>query len=308
MAAGGTELTHAQLIKRLPSEILDKVQIVSRPTNLVPEKLNVLWMQDMPGDAPFLAEKKERDKFDGIVFVSSWQQTMFNLNMGVPFAESTVIKNAIEPIPQFEKNNKSEIRLIYHPTPHRGLELLVPVFIELTKRYRNLHLDVFSNFDIYGWGDLNEGYEALYEQCRNHPQITYHGFQPNDVVREALRHAHIFSYPCIWRETSCMSAMEAMSAGCLVVAPDYGALPETLANFNVRYDWTENFNVHKQRFFDVMCESIETFWDEDVQERLRLQKVYADMHYGWDDRKFQWEDFLRNLKPKVKVRGAINWM
>lgn len=308
MAFGGTELAYEKLITNINPSLLENIQIVNRPTELEEGKRHVLWAQDMPGDMPFLANKKDREKFDAIVFVSSWQQTVFNLNMGISFAESTIIKNAIEPIDKCEKTKSGQIRLIYHPTPHRGLEILVPTFIELAKRYNNLHLDVFSNFDIYGWGTLNKNYETLYEQCRAHPQITYHGFQPNHVVREALRHAHIFSYPCIWRETSCMSAMEAMSAGCLVVAPDYGALPETLANFNVRYDWSENFNVHGQHFFDAMCESIETFWDDDVQKKLKLQKEYADMHYGWGTRKLQWEDFLGNLKPKKVVKGTINWM
>ena len=41
--------------------------------------------------------------------------------------------------------------------------------------------------------------------------MTYHGFKPNDVVRKALSEAHIFAYPSIWVETSCISAIEAMS-------------------------------------------------------------------------------------------------
>lgn len=308
MAHGGTELAHNQLVKRIDKSILDSVQVVSRPENLESDKKHVLWMQDMPGDAPFLANKQDREKFDSIVFVSSWQQSVFNMNMGVPFSESTVIKNAIEPIEPHAKPDDGKIRLIYHPTPHRGLAILVPVFIELAKKYDFLHLDVFSNFDIYGWGHLNKEFEELYEQCRNHPQITYHGFQPNDVVREALKTSHIFAYPCIWRETSCMAAMEAMSAGCLIVAPDYGALPETLANFNIRYDWTEDFSVHAQRFFVSLSYAIESLQSEQTQNRLKAQKAYADMHYSWDDREAQWTTFLSNLQPKIPKRSLINWM
>lgn len=308
MTAGGTELAHAQLIKRLPKDIADKFQIVSRPTDLDPEKPKILWMQDMPGDAPFLAEAHERRKFAGIVFVSSWQQTIFNVNMGVPFSDSVVIKNAIEPIADLSKPDDGIVRLIYHPTPHRGLEILVPVFIELCDKYDNLHLDVFSNFDIYGWPQYNEPFENLYETCRQHPKITYHGTQPNETVRSALQKAHIFAYPCIWRETSCMSAMEAMSAKCLVVAPEYGALAETLANYNHKYNWHEKPQIHAQRFYEAMCSAIDSINSPKTQSKLIKQKEYADEFYSWDTRISEWVSYLSTTSAKPKRKSSITWM
>jgi len=308
MAAGGTELAHAQLLRRLPTSISDKIQIVSRPQELDKSKIPVLWIQDMPGDVEFLASKAERSKYAGIVMVSSWQQSVFNINMGIPFDDTFVIKNAIEPIPEHVKPSDGTINLIYHPTPHRGLGILVPVFIELCKKYDNLHLDVFSNFDIYGWPHLNEQFEELYQTCRDHPNITYHGSQPNEVVRDAIQKAHIFAYPCIWRETSCMSAMEAMSARCLIVAPNYGALPETLANFNVSYNWTEDMNKHANVFAASLSYAIESINESHIQAHLDMQKKYADNFYSWDARIGEWESFLTNLRPPSKRKAEINWM
>jgi glycosyltransferase involved in cell wall biosynthesis len=308
MAAGGTELSHAQLLKRLPQDIKDRIQIISRPTELDPEKIPLLWIQDMPGDVEFLANQAERRNYAGIVMVSAWQQFVFNMNMGIPFDDMTVIKNAIEPIPGHDKSSDTTINLIYHPTPHRGLGILVPVFIELCKRYDNLHLDVFSNFDIYGWPHLNEQFEELYQTCRDHPNITYHGSQPHDTVREAIQRAHIFAYPSIWRETSCMSAMEAMSARCLIVAPHYGALPETLANFNIAYNWTEDFNKHAHIFAEALAYAIENVNTPEIQKHLDMQKLYADKFYSWDNRIGEWEIFLNSLQKPRNRKAEINWM
>jgi len=308
MAAGGTELAHAQLLKRINPDILENIHIVSRPKDLENSKIPVLWMQDLPGDAQFLASKSQRNKFGGIVFVSSWQQHIFNFNMGVEFAESKVIRNAIDPIPAHTKPDDGLIRLIYHPTPHRGLQILVPVFIKLCEQYDFLHLDVFSNFDIYGWGDLNKEFEPLYEQCEQHPNITYHGSQPHDVVLAALQNAHIFAYPCIWRETSCMSAMEAMSARCAIVAPDYGALPETLANYNMGYDWTENMEDHAKRFSDRLVETIFLLGKPEMEAHLTAQKNHADTFYSWETRIHEWEQYLSNIKKPQRRKATINWM
>lgn len=307
---GGTELQRDWLFENLPSDLLDRFQIMCRPEDLDPDRQRLLWIQDMPLDVPFITDARTRSQFAKIIFVSGWQQMVFNLNAGVPFSDGAVIKNAIHPIEPADKYADDTIRLVYHPTPHRGLQILVPVFERLAEKYSNLHLDVFSNFDIYARGHLNEQFEPLYERCRQHPQITYHGSQPNSVVRDALSSAHIFAYPCIWRETSCMSAMEAMSAKCLVVAPDYGALPETLANFNIRYSWTESHADHEKVFEKNLDMAIRQVADRKVDDLLDFQKQYADKFYNKETRINEWIEFLESLASKQqqkKFRG-VNWV
>lgn len=307
--SGGTELLLDGLTQRVDPSLLEKVQIVSRPDNIDPGRRKILWVHDMPADMPFITNPRDRAIFDGIVFVSSWQQQIFNVNAGVPFSESVVIKNAIEPIACEEKPNEDVIRLVYHPTPHRGLKILVPVFVELSKKYENIHLDVFSNFDLYARPELNSKYEELYNVCREHDKITYHGTQPNDVVRDALKNAHIFAYPSIWRETSCLCAMEAMSAKCLIVAPNYGALAETLANFGVTYDFKENHQEHAQVFAFALESAINSIHADRTNDLLNFQKAYADSFYSWDSRIPQWETYIKFISESQKKKlGGLTWM
>ena len=306
---GGTELLLEGLSKRIDSSLLESVQIVSRPVDLDSSKKQILWVHDLPADMPFISTPAGRAMFDGIVFVSSWQQQIFNINADVPFAGSTVIKNAIEPINIVDKKYDKQIKLIYHSTPHRGLEILVPVFVELSKKYPNLHLDVFSNFDLYARPELNDKYKDLYDICREHPHITYHGTQPNEVVRNALVDAHIFAYPSIWRETSCLCAMEAMSAKCLTVAPAYGALAETLANFGIVYDFNENKNAHAQVFAYALEAAIESIGKESTNNLLTFQKSYADTFYSWEARIPQWETYVEFILATTKrTKNSVTWM
>lgn len=308
---GGTELQRDWLFENLPSDLMEQFQIMCRPEELDQRRQRLLWIQDMPLDVPFITSAETRAQFSKIVFVSGWQQMVFNLNAGVPFSDGVVIKNAIDPIEPNDKNSDDKIRIIYHPTPHRGLQILVPAFERLATRYPNIHLDVFSNFDIYARGHLNEQFEPLYERCRQHPQITYHGSQPNSVVRSALASAHIFAYPCIWRETSCMSAMEAMSAKCLIVAPDYGALSETLANFNIRYPWDGDHSRHADVFEAKLEQAIKAVREQSTNDLLDFQKAYADKFYNKKTRIQEWVDFLSDLKASDEVKSenhGITWM
>jgi len=78
--------------------------------------------------------------------------------------------------------------------------------------------------------------------------ITRHESVSNDEIREALKKAHIFAYPSIWPETSCLCLIEAMSAGCACVHSSLAALPETSKCLTDMYPYTEDANIHAQRF------------------------------------------------------------
>jgi len=295
---GGTELMMEGLKMRVPSDLLDQFHIIcSRVRWTDIHRPNILWLHDTWDDpeSQHLKDEEKRKRFKKLVFVSHYQQMTYNLGLGVPYSDGIVLQNAIEPIEDHEKP-KDCVNLIYHTTPHRGLELLVPVFEHLAKIHNNIHLDVYSSFKIYGWEQRDKAYEKIFDKCLEHPQITYHGYQPNTVIREALKKAHIYAYPNIWPETSGISVIEAMSAGCHVVCPNFAALPETTANFALMYGWDEDVNRHANIFANVLNTAININHDPNVQAKLRFQKQYTDNFYNWERRASQWVSFLKGLK------------
>jgi len=297
---GGTELMQERLHRSIPEELLNKFQIIpSRVRELDPDKKKILWLHDLPHDpeSEHLKDPELRKRFSKIVAVSDWQMQMYNIISGVPYAESFVIKNAIDPIPVEKKEYNGTVNLIYHTTPHRGLEILIPVFEELSRIHDNIHLDVYSSFSIYGWEERDKQYQQLFDRCRNHPKITYHGAVPNEEIRKALVKSHIFAYPSIWPETSCLAAIEAMSAMNLVVCPNFAALAETCSNFAMMYQFNENKNLHAVQFAHTLDIAIKTV----IQNRgttypyLDFQKQYFDYFYSWDKRKGEWLALLNSL-------------
>jgi len=296
-AMGGTEMMAMGLQSRLPQELLKDFQIInSRPREIRDDLKTILVCHDLPGD-PEVAHLKNGgwDAYDKLVFVSNWQLQMYNAYLGVPYSKSVVLQNAIEPIPTHLKSSIDDgINLIYHTTPHRGLELLYPVFNQLSKDFDNVHLDVYSSFEMYGLGVRDEEYKKLFDLLRSHPNITYHGFQPNEVVRKALTKAHIFVYPSIWQETSCIALMEALSAECLVVHPNLAALPETAANWTNMYQWHENPREHIDVFYKTLYELVDKIVNENRLPVLS-QSSYANRVYGWDNRIPQWKNFLESF-------------
>lgn len=300
-ARGGTELMNEALYRYVDNDLLEEFNIIkSRVRELSTNKPNILWLHDLWADpeAQHLKDPESRSRFARLVFVSNWQLQTYNMGLGVPYHESIILKNAIDPI-QLTKKPDDQIRLIYHTTPHRGLQILIPAMEALAAHHGDkIHLDIYSSFEAYGWKDRDEPYLDLFERAKQHPNMTYHGFQPNEVIRKALQESHIYAYPSIWQETSAISVIEAMSAGCEVVCPNLAALPETTAGFASMYQYSEDMNHHANVFANILHQSIIRHRDEDIQNKLLFAKNYIDNFYNWEVRGAEWTGLLKALSKK----------
>jgi glycosyltransferase involved in cell wall biosynthesis len=230
-AMGGTELMAHRIERDCNKSLLNQVQIIhSRVRELDPNKKKILVCHDLAGD-PEVQKLKDPQyvaQFDKIVFVSHWQREQYYMHLGLPYDKSIVLQNAIEPIPMHEKPHPRDgVTLIYHSTPHRGLDILYAAFQQLAKEHPKLKLKVFSSFELYGWKQRDNNHKELFDRLRDHPQIEYNKSVSNERIREELKTAHIFAYPSVWQETSCLCLMEALSAGCYSVHSSLAALPET---------------------------------------------------------------------------------
>lgn len=298
-AAGGTELMARRLYSTVNPALLDKCQIWFsrfRPIDYDSTKFQLFYAHDLPGDpeAEILADGGWA-QFHKIIFVSNWQMNVYCIRYNIPMSRCEVMLNAIEPIDIPIPKPMDKLRLGYWSTPHRGLNILIPVFDYLASKYDYIELDVFSSFQIYGWKDRDHPYESLFQQCRDHPKINYHGSVSNDQIREYARSAHILAYPCTWTETSCIVLMEAMSAGMLCVHPNLGALYETGANWTGMYQFNEDPQRHANQFHQELETAILGYDHPTIRTRLQSQKAYADVFYNWGTRAAEWELQLQQI-------------
>ena len=311
-ANGGTELAKRKLASMIDPSLLEDFQIIcSRPRDLQEDKIRVFWCHDLPEDpeSTKFRDPNWRSQFHKFVFISNWQYQRYQLVHGLDMdMKSIVFESGIEPAPRdvFDMKEKKPIRLVYTSTPQRGLELLVPVFEKLSEIHDDIHLDVFSSFKIYGWDDADKQFEPLYDRIRNHPKMTYHGFVPNDQVRDHLNKSHIFAYPSLWYETSCRAMLEAMSAGLVCVHPNLAALPETSGGLNLMYHIDLNDKVrHANIFASHLDVAIRMVRDGQNVPMSAFAKEFVDRRFNINLVKMQWENLLTILKneyPTVESR------
>jgi UDP-glucose:(glucosyl)LPS alpha-1,2-glucosyltransferase len=304
-ANGGTEIAKRKLASMIDPSLLEDFQIIcSRPRDILEDKIRVFWCHDLPEDpeSTKFRDPKWRDQFHKFVFISNWQYQRYQLIHGLePSSQSIVLESGIDPAPNtvIESKSKDKIRLVYTSTPQRGLEILIPVFEKLAEFHSDIHLDVFSSFKIYGWDEADKQFEPLYDKIRNHPQMTYHGFVPNDELKAHLNESHIFAYPSIWYETSCRAMLEAMSAGLICVHPNLAALPETSGCLNVMYNIDyENKSLHAQTFAEHLDVAIKMVREGNHKFMSVFNKEYVDRRFNIGLVKLQWEEMLKTLRNK----------
>jgi len=302
---GGTEQLTQKVAERIDQTLLKEFQIVSsRVRELDPDKIRIFWAHDLPGDpeSEFLTTPAGKQKFHKFVFVSNWQMQNYIARYNLPHSKCIVLRNFIDPFIIEEKEDpQDKINLIYHTTPHRGLNILVPVFNKLCEKFDNLHLDVFSSFALYGWEQRDADFKNIFEELEKNPCVTNHGTQQNDVVREALVKSHIFAYPATWQETSCLSLIEAMSSKNLCVHSNFGGIYETASHWTNMYQMHEDQNMHASAFYNMLEMTIENY--KDMKPNVNPSKVYVDTFYGWENRKPEWEALLKSMLTIIGDRS-----
>ena len=313
-AKGGTELMRNWLFEEMNKKeegLIDKFQFIStRVRNLEPGKQRILWIHDLATDpeVSHLQEEESWKPYERIVFVSHWQQYQFATYLKFPYDKGIVIQNAIHPIPEHEKPKDGKIQVCYFSTPHRGLEVLLNSWEFMRKELgagKNAELNIYSSFKIYDRPHLDEQFRHVFKRAQEMEDVNYYGTVTNDEIREVLKTQHIMAYPSIYEETSCLTMIEACSAGCLCVIPNLGALPETGANFPWMYGWEPDPDRHAQVHGHILSRAIEHFWDEDVQNLLRIQRNYFDMFYNWDLRTGQWRQFLHAIEQEELPESLV---
>ena len=122
------------------------------------------------------------------------------------------------------------------------------------------------------------------------------GFVDNKKIIELLKRMHIYSFPSVWPETSCVSAIESMAAGCEVVTTNLGALYETCSPFGTFVGFDRNFENLERRFSKILTNSIKNYWSDENQLKLRLQRETINTTYSWDARSIEWKNFFDDAR------------
>jgi glycosyltransferase involved in cell wall biosynthesis len=180
------------------------------------------FYQNMPmkDDGRGLVRNLDLAAIDAFVALSPWHaRCLADLYGPGVAAKIRVVPNCYDEAAFAGLDTGEEVKVplsfVWVSCPDRGLADVVRHFPALVERFPGATLHVYR--------------KAMPELERGaHPAITFHGFAPNDVVIAAMARADYWLYPTDFKESSCISALEAQRAGCVCIATRVAALATTL--------------------------------------------------------------------------------
>lgn len=223
-----------------------------------------LWVHDV---LPVIDESKcfqiHKEKFKKIIAISNWQKNNIIQKLNIPSENIIVSRNAIYPERFVDKNvEKIPYRFIYTSDPSRGLSNLINLIPTIKEKFPETTLHVFVKKE-------NIDFDTL-EKINKLDYVFVHGRVPqNELAIEFLK-SDIFFYPTDFKETYCLSVVEAMCSKCIVVTVKLAALTEIvetrgiLCNYPIR---DNNKELLSKLFF--------------VLERPRVKNYLIENAYKW---------------------------
>jgi glycosyltransferase involved in cell wall biosynthesis len=254
-----------------------------------PGRLNYLWCHNdvneiNPGPLsdPSVAEVVYAN-CDGVIFLSHYQQRRWIKKLNVPLSKVFLSSNGI-PLKKFQgspENLASRPPWAYYAsTPDRGLKLLLAGWPIIKSAVKDAQLHIFSSMKVYNETD-REQFVKLYEMAKSLDGVHYHGAVGQAQLRKMSQMCRVLAYPCIVPETSCISAMEAMAAGCVVASTSLGAMPETAWHnplIPIADGWLEQW----------VLSVVRVLLDNRYYERLAGQNLVSASYYDWDAVAARW--------------------
>ena len=188
----------------------------------------VLWLHDH-FEMAFLDEYdfKKIDLKDIEFFtLSKWQTDMWAEGLNLPEDKFYITRNGFNPdLFNREGVKRNRYKLIYSSRPERGLEILLDLFPEIRKHIPEAELNVFTYVPFSEDREM----EPLRDKLEQEGVILRGSVTQAQLAKEMMG-SRVMVYPSIWKETSCIAAIEAQAAGLPIVSSVLAALPETVVN------------------------------------------------------------------------------
>ena len=296
---GGTELMYNELKRRISPQYFQKFSIFNYASYADFNKPTVYWNQlsyDQEA-VQFLLDLQLVEKINYFVFVSNWQAEIFRKMFNLRGEQIKIMRNACLGVtPDLNKNN-NKLKICYTSTPWRGLNVLLRAWELL--RPADCELHIFSSTKIYGQQfDQSSGnqYDYLYEKCNSLNNVVYRGMTDNALLRSELSSFDILAYPSTFEETSCISVIDALSAGLKVACSNAGALPETTEGWAEMYSFVQDNEKHAQVFASVLSKVISKYKRGDYKQDLIDQVNTYGSRWTWDKREKEWIQFLNAIQ------------
>jgi len=270
----------------LPGLMPDSQSIINNPKEII------LWLHNpfsqLQDELLFnILDPRFLKKLKYVIVLSNCHKEIIKKELGIPENKIIIISYGFDPITKNENkfNEVEKIKIIYTSSADRGLEILCE---SLKYIEEDFELKIFSNI----YPDLLEE-NNIFSQSSKDKRVVFFGQTPRNTVRKYFSESHIWAYPSTFLETFCLSLVEGISAECLSIYPNIGALKETSNGIGICYEYEDNKDLHAKLFAKILTDSIIKIKNKEFNPKNQSQTI--EESYNWKKFEKDWERLHEKL-------------
>ena len=303
----GVEYHHYEKYQDLECDVL----IISRLAPMIDEKYNVkaklklLWVHDIYA---IQATTEMLYKYDKILALSEWHKHNMVSVHNISPHHILVTRNGID-INRFKKEIKRDkYKVVNSSSPDRYLPILLDCWPEIKSQVPEATLHVFYGFKNWEYAAQHDPNQmALITRLKSQMEalksagVIFRDRVSQEQLAEEFLSAGVWAYSTWFTETSCISAMEAQSAGLRIITSPIAALKETVSNRGtmIEGDWASP--EYKKKFVEAVVSALQK---DDDSDRPALQK-YADQNFDLSNLACDWHKMFLSLIKEVEENTLI---
>ena len=247
-----------------------------------------------------------QQNIDLVFCVSEWHRQSFIQQFRLPAEKVVATRNGFAPELVAPYSYRAASRTAYTSTPFRGLDILLQLFPEIRRRVETATLDVFSSMQVYGWNseDDRKAFGDVYGAAEQRG-VQWRGSVRQPVLLQALAQTGLLLYPNTFEETSCIAAIEAQAAGCVVVTSARAGLRETIAHGETGFciEGDPRSEGYQRLFIEAACGLMR---NDDLFRRMSAAAHgRAYRRYEWSSIALEWTSILESMTP-APVSGRFS--
>jgi len=230
-------------------------------------------------------ENKEIDAFDDILWLSSHQRTQWSSINSRLSKFTKIFGNAVNPQtfkPIQQRTNPYSC--IYTSDYGRGLYILLMIWEYIKTRFPLATLDIY--YGLRNWGNMpKEDEQFLRENIQRLKPlgVTDHGMVGHEELAEAFSKASLWTYPCTYPETFCITAIKAQLAGAIPVIIQRDALYETV-RFGFKCNRIEDYR-------NLLIQAMSQIETVSLDERKKMGSFVLE-EFTWEKITSRWAELF----------------
>jgi len=206
-----------------------------------------------------------------------------------------------------EYDKKIPHSFIYSSFPNRGLIVVLKMWPHILQRYPDATLHIFADLNNQ-WAnthykeELTEIRRMINEEYKYEKSITLHGWVDKQTLGRYWRMSDIWFYPCKFKETFCLTALEAALSKTFAITNNLAALENTVGDRGIAIEGDVLTLEWQNRAFDAIC----TYIDSKEKEVLVEKNHQWALTHSWEAQALKLLEKLNRTTDESKAYNTYN--